>query len=52
MFENGEATDVVTKSHKGSSTEANKSADKAVCLDVARRGVDGHALATIEMADG
>ena len=38
MFENGEATDVVTKSHKGSSTEANKSADKAVCLDVARRG--------------
>ena len=34
MFENGEATDVVNENHKGSSTEASKSADKAVCLDV------------------
>ena len=50
MFENGEATDVVTKSHKG---DAPRRVSQQIKQFVWMwRGVDGHALATIEMADG
>ena len=36
MFENGEATDVVNENHKGSSTEASKSADYQHVKDEAK----------------